>query len=752
MKFLKHFKAVIALSLVLVMALLAPAQALGASNGKYVSEVYVAYGINAEQAKKTLQDKGFTPVEGNLNDGGKTYTMLGYKTTDNIRDAITDLAVMNMRGGYSVEDYKYFLKSQKEQIAAFLEEFMAVIQEYRANLKGGQTRAKIVHDLLNNYTEDDTGMKMGDLLNAETLQDKVGISKSIESANPNKLPDLVSILLQGNAQVIKSIEVLLSLATDSSDSTWLDRFAETDYDTLLDKVEVGRPDLNTEAKRMQYLNNVYGDEAAALGSATSKLRDKLMEYESMTLQLNGISAKSLKNTFGDTKKDYNAVLQTREWLSIGVIYEGLKAYEGGNFAKGELLELFLDENDPEDEEIYIPMAAALSQGQRSGLPFIGFETLMQFAFGTDEDWQETANASLTKLGDFNDISVYANIDRSIYADDGSVALTDKAQREKTVNTAGTDGNAETQSDALSVITSISWVATTLAGISAAWSINCAYNEIKSYAYGGDEIGWIQENLDDIFKLDNKTINEMAEIPMYRQNVSSIRAARLSIKLSKIFSIATVFLAVASTVLTVIDICRTTEFEQLPIPKYMVDNYADMDGGSYTLNYKAVECNREEYFREGYTLQTGSNADLLADEGKQWLVLYASKNSKAGTGRPLTPNFVVQKSNQAPNGYDGTVHLFGEKGAVNVVGNAFKMYSAVNNAWQYVTQTDYSIYVFCKCAGERKTYDESAGNMTASAIGSGNSALFGFGGLAIGVILGAVCTALVSKNKKKKSAQ
>ena len=340
MKILKHFKAALAMLLVVLTAVLLPVQVFGASSGKYVSEVYVAYGINAEQAKKTLQDKGFTPVEGNLNDGGKTYSMLGYKTTDDIRDSITDLAVMNMRGGYSVEDYKYFLKSQKEQIAEFLEEFMAVIQEYRANLKRGQTRAKIVHDLLNNYIEDDTGMKMGDLLNSETLQDKVGITKSIEAANPDKLPDLVSILLQGNAQVIKSIEVLLSLATDSSDSTWIDRFAELDYDTLLDELEDERPDLNTESKRMQYLDNVYGDEASALGIAASKLRVKLMEYESMTLQLNEISAKSLKNTFGDAKKDYNAVLQTREWLSIGVIYEGLKAYEGGNFAKGELLELF----------------------------------------------------------------------------------------------------------------------------------------------------------------------------------------------------------------------------------------------------------------------------------------------------------------------------------------------------------------------------------------------------------------------------
>ncbi|MBR6314379.1 MAG: hypothetical protein IKR49_07060, partial [Clostridia bacterium] len=261
----RFFKTVLIFALVLVTALLVPTQAIAAANnGKYVSEVYVAYGKDAEEAKKTLEDKGFTPVEGNLNDGGKTYSMLGYKTTNEIRDSITDLAVMNMRGNFSVEEYKTLLKSQKTQIAEFLEEFMAVIQEYRVNLKAGKEKATYVHDLLNNYRDDDTGMLMGDLLNSETLQDKVGIAQSIEAENPDNLPNLVTILMQGNTQVIKSMEVLLSMATDTADNSWLDRFAELDYDTLLDKAEDERPDLNTDSKRTQYLDNLYGDDAAVL--------------------------------------------------------------------------------------------------------------------------------------------------------------------------------------------------------------------------------------------------------------------------------------------------------------------------------------------------------------------------------------------------------------------------------------------------------------------------------------------------------
>ena len=237
---------------------------------------------------------------------------------------------------------------------------------------------------------------------------------------------------------------------------------------------------------------------------------------------------------------------------------------------------------------------------------------------------------------------------------------------------------------------------------------------------------------------------MAGIPMYEQNVSQIYNARFAIQAAKILVIATIFLAVASAVLTIIDMLRDKSVEQLPIPKYLVDNYTNNDGGSFQLNYKAVECNREEYFGKDYKKQKGDCADLLADEGKQWLVLYASKNSKAG--RPLTPDFLVQESINGPAGYDGSVNLIGENGAVNIVSGAFRNYSSISIIWQNIT-ADYSKYIFYKHSKDVKTYDESAGNMTASAVGGGMIAIWGFGGLALGAVLGIVGTILVKRKKK-----
>ena len=746
MKLLKSVRILVALVLTLTFIALVPMNtvAAAANNGKYVSEVYVAYGKDAEEAKKTLSDKGFTPVDGNLNDGGKTYAMMGYKTTDDIRESITDLAVMNMRGDYSVEEYKKLLKSQKTEIAEFLTEFMTVIKEYRSNLKAGKAKATYVHDILNNYTEDDTGMKMGDLLNSETLQDKVGVSESVEAANPENLPNLVTILMQGNAQVIKSVETLLSMATDTADNSWLDRFAESDYDTLLDKIEEERPELNTETKRAQYLDNLYGDDAGALGLAVIDLRNRLTDYEASELHIDTATEEDIKKTFGDIENDATAMLHYQDWLSIGSIYEGLKNYEGGNYAAGELLDFFLEEREPEDAETFIPMAAALSEGQRYGLPFVDLDQLLKYAFTSDESWKNYVEENKADFGNLEDVSVYQNIDRDLYKDDGSVALTGAAQRAE--NTAdGTTGTEDEQMDTIAKITAISWAATAGCAVVTLGSLVVRYNLVNSdlvKLLGDDYIEVITGSYADF----DTALTFRGNLPKgcYR----AADSARFAVQLSRIFMVVTMAVAVFSAVMTIIDLCRDKSIEQLPIPNYLVDNYTDADGGSYSLNYKAVECNRMDYFGADYKKQKGDCADINADEGKQWLVLYASKNSKAG--KPLTPNFIVQESSSAPAGYEGVVHLIGEKGAVNVVSAAFKDYSTFSTVWQNITG-DYSMYIFSKLSNDVKTYDESAGNMTATAMSGGTVAIIGFGALILGGALGAIITALTNKKKKKTDA-
>ena len=357
----------------------------------------------------------------------------------------------------------------------------------------------------------------------------------------------------------------------------------------------------------------------------------------------------------------------------------------------------------------------------------------------------------------------------MYKEDGSVALTGSAQRAN--NTAdGSKGDDASKMDTLSKITAISWVAAAGSALATVFAAKTRDYLVHVHSFVMDYDAEYTGNRTKITELGevkiDKNWNEAYSSAEYNKTLkfyedlkksnggyldegskfylSQMKAARYSVVISRIMVIATIALTVGSAVLTIIDLCRDKSVEQLPIPNYLVNNYTDADGGNYSLNYKAVECNRMEYFGEGYKKQKGDSADLLADEGKQWLVLYASKNSKAG--KPLTPDFVVQKSNKAPSGYEGFVHLIGEKGAVNVVSGAFKNYSTFSTVWQSVAG-DYSMYIFSKLSNDVKTYDESAGNMTASAVGGGMIAIWGFGGLALGAVLGVLGTILVKRKKK-----
>ena len=746
MKVLRSIKMLTALILTLTFIVMVPLQTVGAAenNGKYVSEVYVAYGKDADEAKKTLNDKGYTPVDGNLNENGDTYVMMGYKTTDEIRDSITDIAVMNMDGNFNTTEYKEVLRQRKTQVAELLTDFMATIREYRANLKAGKAKATAVHDLLNKLKDDDSGKPLGDLFNSETLQDKVGVDKSITDENKDKLPDLLTILMQGNSAYILTIENMLSLAADTNDNTWVDRFAEKDYDEMLDELEDSRPDLNTPSKRAQYLDAEYGTIVDNLSASVAAFRKEILDYESLGLSVTDAKEKDIEAQFGNTdtadeEKKADIVSDELNWAETGVLYESLKNYEGGKFAKGELLDFFKEEVDEDDIERYYPMAAAFTEGQRGGMDFVSLRDLLRCAFMDYDSWKSDIEKNADLSGDITD-SVYKGINREMFKTDGSIAYTGAATRAE--NTSKEKTTTVKVSDEAFLI-GVLWFSTVFAGVL------YGVAEYGKKAALIDLVGNKAQVLIQNGKGGN-TVSNTAGI----ENLMSRRFTRYSgdyyifSKAVVFFKFATVFLAVAASCYTIYTLAQKDEVKLKPIPKYFVDNYTSEAGESYQLNYQAVECNRADY--NGNKNQTGSSADLNADEGKQWLALYVSKNSMAGM--PIEPDFKITESLSAPNGMSGTVHLLGEKGAENLSNADYMNYSKLYSGYKTIKDKifgDNKAYVFCKLSTTPKTYDESAGNMTASSVNNGLIALWGFGGLALGAVLGVVFTILIKKNKKKK---
>ena len=142
--------AAVAAAMSAVMIMLPPMQVMAAETNpvtaaEYISEVRIGVGKTMEEAEQSLQ--GYTILKngdsnadlnekagGGMGSQGERVVLLGYKTTTDRSDAVTDLAVMNMKGGYDVKEYEALMEKQmKEQIIPFVESFKAAIEEYREN-------------------------------------------------------------------------------------------------------------------------------------------------------------------------------------------------------------------------------------------------------------------------------------------------------------------------------------------------------------------------------------------------------------------------------------------------------------------------------------------------------------------------------------------------------------------------------------------------------------------------------------------
>lgn len=319
----KLLMAITSALLCMTMLALGPTQVIASAAGneqKYISDIKIGMGETSDQASKELLADGYTILKddsGNyadLNkDAGAKSTLkedsrqrivyLGYKTTADANDAITDLAVMNMNGGYSYEDYENVVQTHMNtQIKPFVDRFITTLNEYRENLKKPQDsanykRANYYKTLLNKLTDDDTGDKpLGDLLENKTKYEMgdEAYNKLTDAEKKNHC-DILTLLMQGNGQAVMLMETQLTKAADSSSSTWIDRFKENNLEKLTEKVKNDNPNM-TPSEINAELDKMYNDDARRILDKWDAFNEILLNYDNALKKTNEVkkSASEIK--------------------------------------------------------------------------------------------------------------------------------------------------------------------------------------------------------------------------------------------------------------------------------------------------------------------------------------------------------------------------------------------------------------------------------------------------------------------------
>ncbi len=788
---MKHLsKILIALVLVLIIAGTLPAQVFADSLPEYISAVKVYEGnYNNAQAEgfKILSDENGNPVDLNQGSGstsmgakGNKKVYLGYKTTTDRNEAITDLALMNMKGGYDVKEYDKLMEGQmSQQIIPIVDNFLAAINEYRENIDtddaAAHRRAEYIRGILNKFTDDDCGgAGLGDLLLNETvyemakpeyeaLSDKEKEKTSLYEINnqvrddlpeeeKNEHADLLTILAQCNGKATLMILNLLARAADNNEDTWLDRLAGTTYEDLLDSVG-GAP---TDA--MRKLAKMYDDDANRILDNWGHFRDDLVKYDEYTRIVENFDKEAeqqayekLKNLPADASDEEltqaaeayaEAQSKTMEMIKAAEMIGIHDMLDSLDYGDGTMLDFFtLDKKDlMADITMVYPFIASLSDGQRAGLDFITFRELMIIALSDPDEYKDD---DLEKL---SETSVYDGVDRAIYKK-GGVALTSDAIRSDVMEVAvEEDSSFSAWTITMAAITAVTFTA--FVGSAVSWGVFKYKASYWDNLLNAPKDCQAQNAIFD--SLTERGIKYKIEVPQPEfgpnatKNVwmDEIYASRASMAkyLTVGIGVAMIIFGAVTAYLGYQDMKAHYNVDFTPIPHYMVD---EKDIVVYNSNnekivlknqsayYKAVESNRKK--GDSYFNDIDTCADMNGCVNPQWLALYAAKNEAMS---PILASslMAVVGSSEVPQGYETGIHMFGEGAAFNL--NS-KLY-----CWN---QSAKSVMVYYKVNKTADGAPTAGSNFTA-----GNLALAGTGGLAVGALLSGLAVSSADKKKAKKA--
>ena len=783
-----------------------PAQVFADSLPEYVSEVKVYEGscdkATSEGFKILSDDKG-DPVDLNQGSGstdtgarGNKKVYLGYRTTTVRSEAITDLAVMNMKGGYDVQEYTYLMETQmNEQILPFIENFRTALVEYRANYasanEANQKRAQYVHDALNKFYDDDTGCMLGDLLLMETKQEMGdGAYDALSEEEQKRHADLATIIAQANGQATLMIESLITRAADDQDDTWLERFSGTSYRDL-ESLYDGTP--TDKAKK---LARAYDDDAQEILEMWEAFRNQLDNYDKTVGLLAEEEAKDfsaeealVEKYDAETATDAETEAYAEAAAAISQHAELIANYNADVFCHdmleeldceyGTMLDFFTqDTADIEDDITALyPLVASLTAGQRAGLEFVTLQDLVMLG-ATDQEGYKNA-----RFDELPVASVYMGVDRAIY-EKGGVALTSDALRGKVADIetpeksyAGFIWGGIAAGLALVGIGAL--VASTLVRNSALKAIT-AYNTkitnlTKTFKESVGNIKGLSQHMYDEITAKNPVTGNFdtpqeyimntfgkhqadKQFPALDKATSDLDAAvdpdyvsRLNDRsatcgyLQAGAAVFTAVMIITSAVLIYLNYKQMKAYYNVdftPIPHYMVeekDIVVTNDNGdkivikNQSAYYKAVESNRKE--GDDYYNDIGACADLNGCVNPQWLALYAVRNEAMSPILASSLKVVVDDA-AVPQGYETGIHMFGEKAAFNL-----------NNKLYCWNQSAKSVMVYFKV----NTAAASSAATTGSSFSAGNLAIASVAGLAIGALISGIAVSSANKKKAKKAA-
>ena len=600
------------ISLILVITTLFSVCAVTANAAReetFISEVALVYEDSVEDAKAAIAGTDWQLLEYDLNAKADEVFQDGvfliYKTTNNVDDAITDLRVMDMYGGYSAVNYDKQLEASRENYLSIIKSIRIAAAEFKTLYEAGDEMAALAYRQMNYYIDEgETDLLMGEFF----------------LGNPSD-EQYVTMMMESNSTILTNLLSLLAIGVSGAgDKSLSDRAAEQYAD---------KANLEAEA---------YHESAKALTKQFEEFCVIFAQYESRKDEFD-------INDEEVTEEEYNFMI---ECAAIATLFENFE-YAGTN-----LKDFVSDGAWREDETELYPLLAAMTEGQVALFELGFLNVVLQYASPSKSIEELTAMLDegekdfTDENGNVKTFSVYLGVDRSIF--EGDFAYTTAADRQQAI----TGHEAKFDEAASEAMPAIALVSTFAAGLALmATEAVCKFLFIKvatslqafvlehGFMTAFNAIGKVILITKRLFLTKFATVSNGVTTSWYIGNIT--------------YGLGAGLIAIAIAGVMFHDVYGYYNPNYLPVPNAMVD-VRETDAGDKYIKYTAAKVLEDGRLTE-------KNADFNAYAGKEWNALYYTKDSNAGNC--LLANFSFSDSNNTvARRYQG-VSMFGETKAFNL---------------------------------------------------------------------------------------
>ena len=682
---MKLLKVLISMILVATMCVTMMMPASAGRVTYYLSDLKMAEAATEDEAKNLLTNAEYEILDKNLNPGGDKAVYLGYKKSTNVDDAITDIKVMNMKGGFNISDYETIFEEAMDTYSSDVNNLRVAAKEFAENYKAGKKEAQLAYRQLNYYyVENDKGVKtnMGDYM--------------LNFPSDNK--DFADILLKGNPNILDNICILLSMGV-------------ADGGDLIERIKAAtkNEEVYTKAK--------YFDNAKELADKIQQLKKMLSDAKTEIDEINADTEM--------TEAEKDAALLMPQYivtllLGFDVILETIPCGDT-NYSD------YFDTTTDVDYKLLYPFVDAMTEGQRAMAVSGQIHSVLVYNAVEMNDEELEAQLAETEK-DYEPLSVYFGTDMNLL--EGAVGVTSDALREE----AATGNNwfacftGNMAGDiTISSLFGVGGIA--LMGISAHFLkqqyaiATTKLSNLENYTlwYNNNEIA-VRLNQLKSGAISQKSYDEAISKFVSENNAIN---AKITVSTSKVvlssIGVAVGVAMIAFSIYSIVQIVDKYNPSYTKIPSNMVDTVAT-DNGSRYINYTVVN----SLYQDG-DKTAEKPGDTNAYDGKQWNAIYYTKSFEAGKCMTSTGYFIDSAENF---GKYTPVAAFGTKNCYDL--NLFNDNENTEN-----------IFVAFGNSNNKKSAETSVPTVIGSMLSYGAIAISG----AIGMGLGMCIMSLIKRKKE-----